>query len=268
MHHLRLVIPLLFLFVSQCATAIAHEIKVFANQQSVPEAGGKATIFLSWGHRVPVDDLIEGSTLGRYELLGPAGEKHPLKAEGTSLQANVAELKATGVYQAVVDRKPSVFTYVYDKDGERQLKRGGKSTVTEGKIDTATRSVMCGKAIIVVGKPSEEVLKPIGQAIEIVPLDPAAKWTANTDLKFQVLIHGKPVATEFPILEARPVGFKPDNAWSFATTVGRTGEATIRPDKAGTWVLKVNVKRKASESDAKEFDSESFTGTLTFEVGP
>ena len=42
------------------------------------------------------------------------------------------------------------------------MKRGGKSAVTDGKIDTATRSVMCGKALIVVGKPSEEVLKPVG----------------------------------------------------------------------------------------------------------
>lgn len=249
-------------------TAAAHEIKVFASQQAVAEAGGKATIFVSWGHRVPVDDLIDGATLGRYDLLGPAGEKLALKLEGTSLQANAVELKAVGVYQAVVDRKPSVFTYVFDKEGERQLKRGGKSTITEGKIDTATRSVMCGKALIVVGKPSEEVLKPIGQAIEIVPLDPPSKWSANADIRFQVLINGKPVTTEFPILEARPVGFKPDNAWSFATTVGRKGEATIRPDKAGTWVLKVNVKRKAGDADAKEFDTESFTGTLTLEVGP
>lgn len=249
-------------------TALAHEIKVFASQHSVPEAGGKATIFISWGHRVPVDDLIDGATLGRYDLLGPAGEKLALKLEGTSLQANSVELKSIGVYQAVVDRKPSVFTYVFDKEGERQLKRGGKSTITEGRIDTATRSVMCGKTLIVVGKPSEEVLKPIGQAIEIVPLDPPAKWTANADLKFQVLINGKPVTTEFPIIEARPVGFKPDNAWSFATTVGRKGEATIRPDKAGTWVLKVNVKRKSTEADSKEFDTESFTGTLTLEVRP
>lgn len=246
----------------------AHEIKLFASQQAVPEAGAKATIFVSWGHRVPVDDLIDAATLGRYDLLTPSGDRLSLKAEELSLHANAVELKRVGVYQAVVDRKPSMFTYVFDKEGERQLKRGGKSTVTEGTIDTATRSVMCGKALTVVGKPSEEILKPIGQVIEIVPLDPPSRWKANTDLKFQVLINGQPVTTEFPILEARPIGFKPDNAWSFANTVGRKGEATIRPDKAGTWVLKVNVKRKARDADSKEFDTESFTGTLTLEVGP
>ncbi len=266
MPHTRLAALALLLAVS--TSAAAHEIKVFASQQAAPEAGGKATVYLSWGHRVPVDDLIDAATIEKYELVAPDGGRAALKAADTSLQANSVELKTVGVYQAVVSRKASLFTYVFGGDGERQLKRGGKSAVTEGRIDVATRSVMCGKAVIVVGRPSEEVLKPLGQAIEIVPLDPPAKWTANTDLRFQVLIAGKPVTTEFPILEARSVGFKPDNAWGFATTVGRKGEATVRPDRAGTWVLKVNVKRAAPEADRKEIDQESFTATLTLEVGP
>jgi uncharacterized GH25 family protein len=248
--------------------AQAHDLKIFASQQAISELGTKTTFYLAWGHRVPVDELIEGSTLSRYELVSPTNEKSPLKAEGLSLQANAVEMKSAGVWQAVVDRKPSVFTYVIDKEGERQLKRGGKSQITEGKIDLATKSVMCGKALVVVGKSSEELPKATGQAIEFVPLDPPTKWNANTDIRFQLLIHGKPVTTEFPIVEARPVGFKPDHAWSFASTVNKKGEFTLRPDKAGTWILKVNVKRKATEADQKEFDVESFTGTLTFEVGP
>ena len=36
-------------------SATAHEIKVFSSRHTVPEAG-KATIFLSWGHRMPVDE--------------------------------------------------------------------------------------------------------------------------------------------------------------------------------------------------------------------
>lgn len=259
---------LILVLTSLTTPIFAHEIKVFASQQAIAEAGGKTTVYLSWGHRVPVDDLIDGATLARYELLAPGGDRVTLKAEGTSLHANSVELKSPGVYQAVVDRKPSVFTYVLDQDGQRQLRRGGKSSVTEGTIDVATRSMMCGKAIVVVDKPGEEPLNPVGQVVEIVPLDSPSKWTANSDLKFRVLIQGKPVSTEFPIFEARPIGFKPDNAWSYATTVNRQGEATVRPDRAGTWVLKVNVKRKAAQADLKEFDQESFTATLTLEVAP
>ena len=106
MLHLRVSL-LLGLAIVTGRIASAHEIKVFASQQAAPEAGTKSTVFLSWGHRVPVDDLIDGATLGRYDLIAPGGEKSALKLEGTSLQANAVELKSLGVYQVAVDRKPS-----------------------------------------------------------------------------------------------------------------------------------------------------------------
>lgn len=262
-----------FLLGSAIAAALAlqsaaHEIKVFASQQAAPEPGTKATVFLSWGHRVPVDDLIDAATLDRYDLIAPDGTAAPLKAADTGLQANAVEFKHAGLYRAVVSRKSSVFTYVYDTDGNRVLKRGPKTAVTEGKIDTATRSVMAGTALIVVGKPGDDAPKPVGLPVEVTPLDGPAKWGANADLRFQVLVGGKPVVNPYPVVEARYVGFKPDNAWCYATTANKDGVATVRPDRAGTWVVKVNVKRPAPEASRSEFDTESFTATLTLEVRP
>jgi uncharacterized GH25 family protein len=248
--------------------AFSHELKVFASQQSMPEAGGKSTVYLSWGHRVPVDDLIDGSSLEKYEIVGPDGVRVALKSEGISLHGHSVVLDKAGVTQVAVVRKPSVFTYVLDRDGVRQFKRGGKTKVTEGKIDTAMRSVTCGKAMIVVGKPGNTTAKPLGHPIEILPLEAPSKWTANEDLKFQIVFDGKPVFTDLPTVEARSIGLKPDAAWSFTTKANKNGEFNIRPDKPGIWILKVNVKRPAAESDRVEFDQESFTATLTLEVLP
>ena len=248
--------------------ATAHEIKVFASQQCVLEPGTKTTVFLSWGHRVPVDDLIDATTLDRYDLIVPDGTVTALKAANTGLQENVVEVKQTGLYRTVVSRKSSVYTYVFDADGNRILKRGSKTAITEGKIDIATRSIMSGTALIAVGKQADAVPKPVGLPVEITPLDSPTKWVANGDIRFEVLIGGKPVQNLFPEVVARYVGFKPDNAWCYATNANKEGVATIRPDRAGTWVLKVNVKRAAPESLRSEFDQESFTATLTLEVRP
>lgn len=248
------------------APVVAHEIKVLASQLAVEKPGTKTTIYLAWGHRLPVDDLIDAESLERYDLVGPNGTATPLTKSGTSLQTNVSELKEAGLYQVLVARKPSVYTFVFDGDGQRQLKRGPKTAVSEGRIDYASRSLQTAKAVIVVGASSKQVLKPAGLPIEIVPLDGPAEWTSGKKLRFQVLLDGKRLSAAE--LTARYVGFKPDNAWCYATTTDREGQATVVPNQAGTWVLKVHVQRLANEAVRKEYDFESFTTTLTLEVKP
>lgn len=248
------------------APLAAHEIKVLASNQAVAEPGGKTTVYLSWGHRIPVDDLVDATTLARYDLVGPSGAVTALKAADQSLQANVVELKEAGLHQAVATRKPSVFTYVLDEEGARQLKRGPKSAHAGAKIDSASKSVQCAKALIVVGTPAEAAPAPLGLPIEILPLDGPARWTATGTLRFQVLLDGKPLPSAEVV--ARPVGFKPDNGWCYATTANRQGEFAVKPSQAGTWVVKVQAKRPAPASARAEYDVESFIATLSLEVAP
>ena len=267
MSHLGWRLPAALLLTAGLALpAVGHEIKVFASQQATPEPGAKATVYLSWGHRVPVDDLIDAATLDRYDLVAPDGSKTRLKADGTSLQANPVKLDQPGLYRAVVARKPSVHTYVFDADGNRVFKRGPKSGVTDGKIDTGIRSVQCGTALIVSGRSGDDAPAPVGLPVEIVPLDGPAGWAVGADVRFVVLIDGKPAAAA-PVV-ARPIGFKPDDAWSYAVTADAKGEFAVRPDAAGTWVLKVNIQRPGPETLRSEFDQESFTATLTLDIRP
>jgi uncharacterized GH25 family protein len=256
----------LALTVAVATTAAAHEIKVFASRQALPEGGGKATVYLSWGHRVPVDELVDAAPIERYDLIGPDGKATALKKEGVSLQTNAVEFKDAGVHTAVVTRKPSVYTYVLGDDGERQLKRGPKTEHAGGKIESGTRYQQAGKALIVVGKPGDAAPKPIGLPVEINPLDGPAKWAANADVRFQIVLYGKPVPTAE--VQARYVGFKPDEAWCYATESDRKGEFAVRPERAGTWVVKVNVKRLTQGKTREEYDFESYTATLTLEVRP
>jgi uncharacterized GH25 family protein len=196
----------------------------------------------------------------------PHAHPTPLKKADLSLQTNVVELKDAGVHQVLVARKPSVFTYVVDGEGGRVLKRGPKTAVKEGQVDYGTRSLQTAKALIVVGPAEREPVKPAGLPIEVVPLDGPAAWTDGATLRFRVLLEGKPLAGAE--LTARYVGYKPDNAWCYATTTGRDGVATVRATPAGTWVLKVAARRLANGAARDQYDFESFTTTLTLEVRP
>lgn len=153
------------------SAAWAHEIKVMASQLAVDKPGEKITVYLSWGHRLPVDDLIDGDSIDRYEILSPEGKTLPLKKSGLSLQADSLELPSAGVHQVLVTRKPSVHTYVFNSEGNLVFKRGPKTAVKEGKIDSAIRSSQFAKALVVVGQPTKNQVKPVGLPLEIVPLD-------------------------------------------------------------------------------------------------
>ncbi|MFO0879642.1 MAG: DUF4198 domain-containing protein [Gemmataceae bacterium] len=242
-----------------------HEIKAFVSNPNLA-AGGKTTVYLSWGHRLPVDDLVEATTLARYDLVDPTGQVKPLKTSDRSLQTNVVELQTEGTHQVVVARKSSLYTYVFDEDGTRQLKRGGKKDHAGAKIDAATKSLQCAKALVVVGKPSDKAPSPVGLPIEIVPLDGPSQWVSTNTLRFRVLVDGKPLSSVE--VQARPVGSRPENAWSYATLSNKQGEFTIKPSQAGTWVVKVYTRNLAPARSRDEYDLESFTATLSLEVAP
>jgi uncharacterized GH25 family protein len=244
----------------------AHDLKVLASQLAGAKPGGKSTIYLSWGHRLPVDDLVDGSSLDRYELLGPTGTATPLKKADLSLQENVVELQEPGVYQVLAARKPGTYTFVLDADGNRVLKRGPKTDVKEGKIDYSMRSQQFAKALLVVGTPSKEPVKAAGLPLEIVPQEGPAAWTGGATLHFLVLLDGKPLPEAE--VTARSVGYKPDNAWGYATTTNRDGVAGVLPAQAGTWVLRVNSKRLTSGPTREQYDFDSMTATLTLEIQP
>jgi uncharacterized GH25 family protein len=243
--------------------ARAHELKVFASKLAVDKPGVKTTVYLSWGERIPVDDLIDGKTLERFEFLTPDGKVSLLKTNGVSLQTNVEELRDMGLHEIVVGKKPTVYTFVFEKDGKRSLKLCPKTEIKEGRIDYAGRSVQSAKAFIVVGA-CHKPPKPAGLPMEIVPLDPPSRWAKGASLHFQVLLEGKPIP--FVNVQARYVGFTPDDAWCYATDTNREGIAHIRPSHPGTWVILVHHKRPTSGALHDQYDFDSFMTTLTFEV--
>jgi uncharacterized GH25 family protein len=262
----RILCATLVALASVATGAYAHEVKALASYLALEKPGGKTTIYLSWGHRLPVDDLIDAQSLERYDLVAPGGTVAPLKKVDVSLQTNVVELKESGVHQVLVSRKAGVYTFVFDGEGERQLKRGPKTAVKEGKIDYGQRSLQTAKALIVVGPASSEPVKPAGLPVEIVPLEGPARWTKGAALHFQVLLEGKPLSGAD--LTARYVGYKPDSAWCYATTTNGDGVALVCPTCPGTWVLKVNTKRLTNGGTREQYDFESFTTTLTLEIQP
>ncbi len=264
MYRFRFVLGVLAILTAASAGR-AHDLKVLASRLTLDEKGGKSTIYLSWGHRLPVDDLVDAAGIERYDLLAPDGSVKPLKKADFSLQTNVVEIGMEGVHQAIVWRKAAVLTFVVDAEGNRVMKRGPKSAVKEGTIDYGFRSQQFAKALLVAGVAKTEAIKSAGLPLEIIPVERPASWR-KSDLHFRVLFQGKPLGEE--TLTATRIGFQPADAWCYATNTNHEGEATVRVGEPGIWVLRVHLRKPAGEAARAQYDYESYTTTLTLEIRP
>ncbi|QDV32951.1 DUF4198 domain-containing protein [Tautonia plasticadhaerens] len=263
--------------------ATAHEIKVLAGRL-VTEPGTRDTVYLSWGHILPVDMPVDAEAIKDYRLHTPSGSVSYLATEGYSLHANEVTVEEEGLYTAEVTRHPSLYTVVVDEHGQHRhlgaSKAEARAQVQDGTIDYSARSHQFAKAMLISGhdlghghsheqaSPSagEPATKVLGHDFEIVPLDGPEAWTAGADLRVQVLFQGEPAARQDVF--ARFIGFKPDQAWCFAIPTDNEGIASIRVDRPGTWIIRAQKILPAAVEDREQFDVESFTATVALEVLP
>lgn len=250
---------------SLASEACAHDLKVLVSRL-VAEPGDTDTVYISYGHVLPVDRQIDATTLDDYQVHTPSGSVVYLAKEGVSFQANELHVEENGVYQAMAARRPSVWCDVVDDKGNHTHHRGPRSSVAEGTVESATQTHMYAKALLLSGEADEQALIPLGHDIEIVPVQPPSEWRAGRDLPFQVLFQGKPLRSAD--LVATYIGFKPENAWCYATSTDSQGTATLRAERPGTWVLRVRTQRPADVDHRDEYDHDTYTATLVLEIRP
>ena len=155
---------------AKAATARAHDMKVMASRL-VTATGETDTVYISYGHILPVDAQIDGDTLDDYSLKTPSGSVVYLK-EGVSLHANEVHVEEDGVSKAVATRKPAVYTEVVDGKGNHTHIRGPKTSVKEGTVDHAElQSHQFSKALLVSGTKVDKAVEPLGHELEIVPME-------------------------------------------------------------------------------------------------
>jgi uncharacterized GH25 family protein len=266
MTKIGLLVAMTALALASLSPGHAHEMNVFASKLAVPKAPDRTTVFLSWGHALPVDDLTDSKALERYDWLSPTGKVTALQHEGVSLQTNLVEVKDEGVCQVIAARKPFVSTFVLDDKGGRIFKRGPKSAVTEGTVDYAVRDQQFAKALIVVGTPKAEAVEPAGLPIEIVPVEGPSAWRSGGVLRFRAVCGKKPLPHQE--LLATRVGVRPQGTWCFAAATDDEGIVFVPVKEAGTWVLRVERKKLAAAKDRDEYDYDTLIGTLVLEVQP
>jgi uncharacterized GH25 family protein len=268
-------IAVFVLLLAFAPSAGAHDLRALGSKLTA-KPGDESTIYITWGHALPVDDVVDAKEIEHYGLKTPSGSHQPLKAKEASLQANVVKLEEEGVYQALVIRRAEVSTKVIDEEGRHRHVDGPKSSVKRGKVLSSKRDQQFAKALVVVGK----VVKspdPAGLPFEIVPLDKPVDWRAGSKLRFQVLFNEKPAPNvvvrgarvgQTSVKERAPANDDGDPNWTLTGTTDRRGIVELEPKDPGAWILQAERQTEAEPVKRSEYDRESYTTSLTLEIRP
>jgi uncharacterized GH25 family protein len=212
-------------------------------------------MFIGWGHKYPLDDFLETSAMGELKLYDPKGAATVIKpANDFAYETN--PLKEKGVYLAVAEKKPGFYSRTA-KGYTPKPKTGLKGVLS------CTRSLAFMKAVINVGQGPGDVSRPVGQALELIPLKNPGDLKVGDYLPIKVMFKGKPVQGYPPVM-ATYCGFENPKAYAHTSGAGRDGVAMLRILHNGPWLVKVNVKEPYP--DPKECDQTSYTSVLTFEI--
>lgn len=111
----------------------------------------------------------------------------------------------------------------------------------------------------------EFVTKPIGDMLEIVPLNDPRDTKVGDDAEFQILLDGQPLTTS---VLATYAGFtETPSSWAYATetltTEKGSGIAKIRVSAPGLWIVRVAANMPDAEEDV---GAHNIRATLSFTV--
>ncbi|WP_406693960.1 DUF4198 domain-containing protein [Singulisphaera sp. Ch08] len=263
--------PLLLSLGLVLATALAtqaHTLRVLVNRPVV-EQGKKGTVYLSYGHLLPVDELIDAEALALLQLHTPTGSVKPLAMTGKSLHANEVIFDEPGLYQAATARKPLIYCTYTDASGKPAFARVPKSEFKlpeGGKFVLGAKGHQYSKALILCGETSSQAPAPLGHTLEIVVESQPGKqgYSADAPVKARVLFQGKPLAGVK--VDAASTTLSPDGLPETAAETDSEGRVTLELPEPGTWILNVTYKRDSAPADRQAFDIESYVATFAIPI--
>ncbi|KIX11113.1 DUF4198 domain-containing protein [Dethiosulfatarculus sandiegensis] len=254
---------------------------------------------LGWGHSLPMDDFLaapNGSiSIKAYDLIGPDSKKTPLGlpvikkpvlkdlAVGMKMQTGDLGLRKLaltpktkpGTYQVAAQSKPTFFSMYLNKKGRTAWAPKPMNEIKNAqKVLRGMRYESFAKSLCAVKKWTDP--KPVGHALELMPLRDVSNLRKGQLLKVKCTLFGKPVATmpfNMVFLTAASKGFNGKDGFTLASTLNAKGEATFRLPTAGQWLLNIYLPQDV-DSNPKLKDLKGkcttvmYASSLTINVNP
>jgi len=260
--------------------ADAHDTWVVAERDRLAP-GETVRLVLATGETFPKsENAAKPDRVEEWVAVGPEGRVQVggLVGEGDDLAARPS-FEKPGAYVIAVALKPK-FILLEAKDfqdylGEEHAEGALETRQTEHQSDQPGRELYTklAKTFVQVGDAGkgEQLTKPVGHALEIVPLSNPLEWRAGDVVPVRVLLSGKP-AEGISVSSLRE-GLPP-HRYVQVTTTDSDGVVQIRLPRPGLWMIRTHAIRptpgKIFEDSNKSaaVDWESYFASITLLVPP
>jgi uncharacterized GH25 family protein len=239
-------------------TAWAHDLWITMDADQLNTNGsGTAAVFSSHHFPAPVADYLAAERADKVFFITPGGRQIATKQakDGTFTPQNA--LKENGTYMAVAVPVNGFATKT--PEGYQR----GKSKKDVSSPIQCRFSQKFAKAVFSKGSGGGSAFsKPLGHAMEIIPMkDPASLKTGDV-LPVKVLLEGKPART---YIYGTYAGFSEfANTYAYATRTDKEGVARIKMIHDGKWLLL--ARQEETYPDTAECDLKSWAASLTFSI--
>ena len=241
-----------------CQSAWAHELWItMDNYQITQNKAADGTVYNSHHFPASASDAVSPEQMDRFFFVSPDGRQTTAVNSGKGIYRSDALLNETGTYVAVAFPINTFFTKT--PEGYQR----GKSRKDVKNPIACSHSQKFAKAVFSVRESGGNAyLKPMGHAMEIIPLKDPSALKAGEVLPVKVLLEGKPFQT---FVFGSYAGFsESSDTFAYATRTNKDGIAEIKMIHDGAWIL--IVKAEENYPDLTECDKQRWAASLTFEI--
>lgn len=240
---------------------------------------GRSThIFFGWGHHLPIHDpihLLGVQWVKEFQIYEPDGNIVHEKIDGDIKEGHFPyyryECEKEGTYRLASYVPTGFYTIYRDKEENWHHYVKPLDTLDQSEIEKILISLRYWewtKAIMTVGKPDDNALKPLGQEMEIMLDKKPVEYRPGDTVRFTVLRHGKPLTEPggsfFAQDQGHSAGF--DDFVYNDVPLNEDGTGSFEVNCEGVWHLKVHWGYPAP----KEYEDKcwifAYIASITFEV--
>ena len=243
---LRTLLPALMLAVGLSVPAQAHEFIVKVTPEA-PQKGVAATAEFMASHVFTESDEMEDPKDIKAALIQDG------QAADLAVKANPAAKDVLAEFTVSTEapvwlaghRLPQLWSQTPDG-----MLAGDKNTLSGQKILFTNKYEKFVKVLLNPSAGDKSFSKPIGQTLEVVPLDNPAGIKVGDEIKVRILYNGQPVAV--PVY-ASYMGFSDQQNTYAYYTEPEEGDPVVKITAKGMWLIRANYKVSGS-GDLKTHD--------------